>query len=194
MEGVSTAKRALAVLLTAVLALGTVLLATGCSSNSDEGSSNSDPITVVFLPDNSSADMEASRDAVAEIIKNATGRDVEIMTTTDYNVAIEALVSGQAQMGYLGAEGYVQANEKNDKVQCAFTASDANGTLDEACYYSRICVKTENADQYKDGDSYSIDNIKGKSFSFVSATSTSGLKMVSSSARLCSAIPTRVLR
>lgn len=59
--------------------------------------------------------MEASRDAVAEIIKNATGRDVEIMTTTDYNVAIEALVSGQAQMGYLGAEGYVQANEKNDK-------------------------------------------------------------------------------
>ena len=81
MEGVSTAKRALAVLLTAVLALSTVLLATGCSSNSDEGSSNSDPITVVFLPDNSSADMEASRDAVAEIIKNATGRDVEIMTT-----------------------------------------------------------------------------------------------------------------
>lgn len=115
MEGVSTAKRALAVLLTAVLALGTVLLATGCSSNSDEGSSNSDPITVVFLPDNSSADMEASRDAVAEIIKNATGRDVEIMTTTDYNVAIEALVSGQAQMGYLGAEGYVQANKRTIK-------------------------------------------------------------------------------
>ena len=39
MEGVSTAKRALAVLLTAVLAFGTVLLATGCSSNSGEGSS-----------------------------------------------------------------------------------------------------------------------------------------------------------
>lgn len=125
--------------------------------------------------------MEASRDAVAEIIKNATGRDVEIMTTTDYNVAIEALVSGQAQMGYLGAEGYVQANEKNDKVQCAFTASDANGTLDEACYYSRICVKTENADQYASGDTYSIDNIKGKSFSFVSATSTSGFAIPSSS-------------
>ena len=181
MEGVTLAKRSLAVLIAAVLALGTVLFATGCSSDSGEGSSNSEPLTVVFLPDNSSADMEASRDAVAEIIKNATGRDVEIMTTTDYNVAIEALVSGQAQMGYLGAEGYVQANEKNDKVQCAFTASDANGTLDEACYYSRICVKTENADQYKDGDAYTIDNIKGKSFSFVSATSTSGFAIPSSS-------------
>lgn len=180
MEGVSTAKRALAVLLAAVLALGTMLLATGCSSDSGEGSSNSEPITVVFLPDNSSANMEASRDAIAEIIKNATGRDVEIMTTTDYNVAIEALVSGQAQMGYLGAEGYVQANEKNDKVQCAFTASDANGGLDEACYYSRINVKTENADQYKDGDSYSINNIEGKSFSFVSAASTFGFAIPSS--------------
>ena len=82
MNGVTLAKRSLAVFIAAVLALGTVLFATGCSSDSGEGSSSSEPLTVVFLPDNSSADMEASRDAVAEIIKNATGRDVEIMTTT----------------------------------------------------------------------------------------------------------------
>ena len=103
MEGVSTVKRVLAVLLAVAVALSTVLFATGCSSDSGERSSNSEPLTVVFLPDNSSADMEASRDAIAEIIKNATGRDVEIMTTTDYNVAIEALVSGQAHIGDLGA-------------------------------------------------------------------------------------------
>lgn len=179
MEGVSKAKRVLAAVLAAALALSTMLFVTGCSS-SGESSSSSEPLTVVFLPDNSSSDMTASRDAVAEVIKNATGRDVEIMTTTDYNVAIEALVSGQADMGYLGAEGYVQANEQNDAVQCAFVASDANGTLDQACYYSRISVPTDSADQYADGDSYSIDNIKGKSMSFVSATSTSGFAIPSS--------------
>lgn len=184
MERVSTVKRTLALLLIAVLALGTVLLATGCSSESDSSSSG-EPLTVVFLPDNSSSDMEASRDALAEIIEEATGRDVEIMTTTDYNVAIEAIVSGEAQMGYFGAEGYVEANEKNDAVQCAFTASDENGTLDEACYYSRICVKAENADEYADGDSYSIDNIEGKSFSFVSATSTSGFAVPASEIVSC---------
>ena len=43
MEGVSLAKRSLAVLITAVLALGTMLFATGCSSNSGEGSSDSEP-------------------------------------------------------------------------------------------------------------------------------------------------------
>lgn len=183
MEGVSKTKRtlstALAMVLAAVLAVGTLLFATGCSSNSDSAT-NSDPITMVWLPDNSSSDMTASREAVAEVIKNATGRDVELMTTTDYNVAIEALVSGQADMGLLGPEGYVQANGKNSAVQAAFTNSDENGTLDEACYYSRISVLSENADEYKSGDSYSIDNIKGKSFSFVSATSTSGFKVPSS--------------
>lgn len=175
---VSVAKRSLVVVLALLLAFGTALFATGCASESEASTAN-DPITLVFLPDSSSADMSASRDAVAEVIKNATGRDVEIMTTTDYNVAIEALVSGQAQMGYLGPEGYVQAKEKNDAIDCAFTVSDANGTLDEACYYSRICVPTENADEYKEGDTYSIDNIKGKSCSFVSATSTSGFAIPS---------------
>ena len=62
----------------------------------------------------------------------------------------------------------------------AFTNSDEEGGLDGACYYSRISVLSENADQYKDGDSYSIENIKGKSFSFVSATSASGFKVPSS--------------
>ena len=65
-------------------------------------------------------------------------------------------------------------------MQAAFTNSDENGTLDGACYYSRICVPVDQADNYKDGDGYSLDSLKGKKFSFVSATSTSGFKVPSS--------------
>ncbi len=79
---------------------------------------------MVWLPDNSSADLTQSREAIGDVIKEATGRDVELMTTTDYNVAIEAISSGSAQMALLGAEGYVQANSKNDAVQAAFTNSN----------------------------------------------------------------------
>ena len=164
---------------------------TGCSSNggSDAAASGSsdgaaaastDPITFVWLPDNSSADLSAAREAMGAAVTAACGRQVELLTTTDYNVAIESIVSGNAQMAYLGAEGYCQAHEKNPQVVCAFTQSDEEGGLDGACYYSRICVRKEDADQYKDGDSYSIQNIKGKSFSFVSATSTSGFAIPSS--------------
>ena len=141
--------------------------------------SNTGPITLVFLPDSSSADLTSSRDAISEAIKAACGREAKIMTTTDYNVAIEAIASGSAGMGLFGAEGYVQANRKNPKVKAAFTNSDDKGTLDGACYYSRICVRTENVAEYKQGSGFTLQPLKGKSFSFVSATSTSGFKVPS---------------
>lgn len=175
---ISNAKRIVMALMAVVVAAGALLFATGCSSQSKQ---SSDPITMVWLPDNSSADLTSSREAIGNVIKQATGRDVELMTTTDYNVAIEAISSGSAQMALLGAEGYVQANAKNGAVQAAFTNSDENGTLDGACYYSRICVPTDQAANYQSGDGYSLDNLKGKKFSFVSATSTSGFKIPSSS-------------
>lgn len=150
------------------------------SKGTNDAAASSDPLTMVWLPDNSSADLTSSREAIGAAITAACGRKANLLTTTDYNVAIEAIASGKAQMALLGAEGYVQANKKNPKVQAAFTNSDEDGKLDGACYYSRICVATENADQYKSGGSYSLKNIKGKSFSFVSATSTSGFKVPSS--------------
>lgn len=174
----------------AALTAGALAALTGCtasgsgaaagSSDASSEAGSTDPITMVWLPDNSSADLTSSREAIGAAILAACGREAELMTTTDYNVAIEAIASGQAQMALLGPEGYVQANNQNPAVQAAFTNSDEEGGLEGACYYSRICVKTENAANYADGDTYSIDNIKGGSFSFVSATSTSGFKVPSS--------------
>jgi phosphonate transport system substrate-binding protein len=146
----------------------------------DEPKKDTSPITVVFLPDNSSSDLTASRDAIGEAIKTACGRDADLMTTTDYNVAIEAIASGSAGMALLGAEGYVQANRKNASVQACLTDSDTKGTLDGACYYSRICVRVEDADAYRSGSGFTLAPLEGKSFSFVSATSTSGFKVPSS--------------
>lgn len=156
--------------------------ATGAEATKSTGTADaSGPLTMVWLPDNSSSDLTASRAAIGAAIKAACGREADLLTTTDYNVAIEAIASGNAQMALLGAEGYVQANKKNSSVQAAFTNSDEDGTLTGACYYSRICVLKENADNYKSGSSYSLEKVKGGSFSFVSATSTSGFKVPSSS-------------
>jgi len=46
-------------------------------------------------------------------------------------------------------------------------------------YYSRIVVKKGNEGQYKTGADYSLENIAGKKFSFVSTSSTSGFKVPS---------------
>ena len=147
---------------------------TASASTGGDAASSTDPITMVWLPDNSSADLTSSREAIGAAITAACGREANLLTTTDYNVAIESIASGKAQMALLGPEGYVQANKKNPKVLAAFTNSDEDGGLDGACYYSRICVRKEDADQYKNGGSFSIENIEGKSFSFVSGNSHVG--------------------
>ncbi len=52
--------------------------------------------------------------------------------------------------------------------------------MSDAQYFSRISVKTEDAPQYMTSGSYSIDNIQGKRFAFVSNSSTSGFLFPSS--------------
>jgi phosphonate transport system substrate-binding protein len=188
-------RRQFVVGLTSVAALGALGVLHGCAEG-DTGNGSADttdadkgtpteeedtsPLVFVFYPDASSADMTPSRDAFGEAIKAACGRDVDFMLTTDYNVAIESIANGNAGIAQMGAEGYVQANKKNSAVQAAWTNSDDDGSLDLACYYSRICVRPEDLDEYKEGSGFTLQPLKGKSFSFVSASSTSGFKVPSS--------------
>ena len=139
---------------------------------------SSDTITLVWYPNESAEDYQAARDEVGKLIEKATGKKVEQKLTTDYAIAIESLSNGTAQIGCcMGGEGYCQAKAANDAVNPLFVQSGASGTLDDALYYSFFAVREADAADYKDGDSYSIDNIKGKKMSFVSNSSTSGFKV-----------------
>lgn len=160
-------------------------LFTGCEKKSENqsasGKKNSkDTLVFAWYPNESGAELKDARDEIGKVIEKATGRKVEHKTTTDYLIAIEAIVNGNADFGFLGAEGYVQAHKKNDKIIPLVVSSGKSGTLDDAVYYSWLNVKKGNEDQYKDGDKYSIDNIVGKKFSFVSNSSTSGFRVPSS--------------
>jgi len=133
------------------------------------------PLKMVFYPNESSESMKDARAAFQEILAEATGRAVEIITTTDYNIALEALVSGKADMAYVGAEGYLTAHKRNDAVIPIATNSGPSGTLDDAKYYSFIAVQRKDADMYKQADgSFDLSLLQGKKMSFVAASSTSG--------------------
>lgn len=149
------------------------------AAKADDKSSDKyvDTITMVWYPNESAEDYDVARTEFSTLIEQATGKKVEHQLTTDYAVAIEAMASGKAQICFFGAEGYVQANAKNNAVQPLFVNSGESGTLDDAIYYSFLAVEEANADEYKDGDTYSIDNIAGKKMSFVSNSSTSGFKV-----------------
>lgn len=152
---------------------------TSCSSPSSastttDSDASEGPIVFVWEPNESTTTYEGMRKEFAACIEAGSGLECEMMTTTDYNVTIESLISGKAQMASLGASEYIEAHAKNPAVSIAFVLSNDEGELDEVSYYSQICVRTEDAAEYMDGNAYSLDNIKDKSFSFVNLNSTSG--------------------
>lgn len=148
----------------------------------EESGDYADTITLVWYPNESADNFTATREEVGNLIEQATGKKVEQKLTTDYTIAIESVSSGSAQIGCMfGAEGYIQAKNANNAVDVLFVNSGASGTLDDAMYYSFIASKEENAEEYADGDSYSIQNIVGKKMSFVSNSSTSGFKVPTNS-------------
>jgi phosphonate transport system substrate-binding protein len=160
--------------LTMILVLMILIVAAGCSTTG-----SSDKITIAWLPNESGADLGDARDEVGKIIEKATGKTVEHSTTTDYIIAIEAVANGNADLAFLGAQGYIEAHNKNEKVVPLVVPSGASGTLDDAVYYSWLAVMNGNEGEYKDGEGYKIDKIAGKKFSFVSNSSTSGFKVPS---------------
>ena len=155
----------------------------GAATQTASGSADAaklDKLTMVWLPNESAAEFDAGREEFGKVLEKYAGVPVELMTTTDYKVAIEAIASGKAQLANMGAEGFIQAQKKNSKVLPLVTTADVDGKLDGAKYFSRICVPADQMGDYEDGSDatgYSIKNIKGKRMSFVSPTSTSGFKV-----------------
>lgn len=149
---------------------------TSCATNTAKESGT---LTIAWYPNESGEDLKAARDALGEAIEQATGKKVIHQLTTDYVIAIESLANGNADLAFMGAVGYIEANIKNSKVQPLVVPSGKSGTLEDAVYYSWLIVRKGNEDQYRSGDDFTIDNIAGKRFAFVSSSSTSGFRVPS---------------
>ncbi|MFC2946802.1 PhnD/SsuA/transferrin family substrate-binding protein [Virgibacillus sediminis] len=158
------------------------LFLTACSEGSaTEGAEVDDVIDIVWYPNESGEDLKSSRDAIGEVIAEATGKEIDHHLTTDYAIAIETLVNGNADLAFMGAQGYVEASNKNDAVQPLAVPTGPSGTLDDAMYHSWLAVNIDDQEDYKVDGEFSIDTIQDKKFSFVSTSSTSGFKVPSSS-------------
>ncbi|NRF94600.1 PhnD/SsuA/transferrin family substrate-binding protein [Paenibacillus frigoriresistens] len=169
-----------------VLSLSLVAVVAGCGMKeaNSQGAATApvktkDIITIAWYPNESGGDLKDARDEIGKAVEKATGKKVEHKTTTDYIIAIEAIANGNADLAFMGPQGYIEANAKNKKVQPLVVQSGESGTLDDAVYYSWLNVRKGEEAAYKSGSDFSLDNIAGKKFSFVSNSSTSGFKVPS---------------
>ncbi len=136
-------------------------------------------VTLAWLPNNSGDNEKVFRTAFDKVIAQATGAKVQDRLTTDYNIAIAALDSGDAQLAWFGPFEYMTGHAKNPHIVPLVVESGDSGSAQDALYHSRLLVKKGTEGQYKSGDGFSLDKIVGKKVSFVSTSSTSGFNMPS---------------
>lgn len=119
------------------------------------GTHDPDTLKIALLPDENAATVIQDNKPLAEYLELKTGKNIELIVTTDYSSMIEAMRFGRIDVAYFGPASYTIAKDKM-----------AGGDLDIAPFAARLkggattyqSVIIANADS---GIS-SIEDIKGK--------------------------------
>lgn len=70
-----------------------------------------EPLEVQFVPTNNDGSMEAQAEPFANYLSEALGREVNVTLAVDYTTIVEAMASGQVDLGIMPPAAYVQARE-----------------------------------------------------------------------------------
>lgn len=165
-------------LLKAVLATG-MLFMTACSSSSSSASSTAKTeevtsLTVQFVPTNNDGSLDAKVKPFEEYLSNALGCDVTVTMATDYSTIVEAMASGQVDIGIMPPAAYVQARSQG-AAKAILSSSLTDYDADEqpiadsaaSTFKGEVLVKA-------DSDMKELADLKGKTIATLSANSASG--------------------
>lgn len=136
----------------------------GCSGeNEDKGQSESkqETIKIGAIPDQNAADLNRSMEDFAKDLGEKTGLKVEYVPSVDYSALVTAFERGDIQLAWFGGLTGVQARSLVPEAE-AF----AQRPIDEK-FKSVFIAK-------KDSEINKLEDLKGKSFTFGSESSTSG--------------------
>ena len=161
------------VILGAVVLGMSMLALTGCgkSGNSEEA----EELNVQFVPTNNDGSMEAKAKPFAEYLTEKLGRPVNVTLATDYSTIVEAVASGQVDIGIMPPAAYVQARDQG--------AAEAILTSQLGAYNRETGLPEEG--QYTgtfkgevlvraDSGLESLEDLKGKRIATLSPNSASG--------------------
>ena len=160
--------------ITALLML-VVMVFTLVSCGSSKTAEKDNKLTVQFVPTNNDGSMEAKAKPFQEYLSEKLGMDVEVTLATDYSTIVEAMESGQVDLGIMPPAAYVQARGLNAaKAVLTSVLSGFNretGAPEEGvtrgAFKGEILVKA-------DSDIQTLEDLKGKKIATLSPTSASG--------------------
>jgi phosphonate transport system substrate-binding protein len=120
------------------------------------------PIVWALVPSQDTDAVLAGAQEIAQAVEDATGYVIEPVVTTDFTAAVEAMCSGEAQMGALNTFNYVVAKQRG----CAEVAL-ASLRFGTSFYAGQVITRP-------DTGITSVADLAGKTFCRPDPTSTSG--------------------
>jgi len=135
------------------------LLAVGCRKSAPSGPL---ALRVTAIPDANKDTLREDQDRIAGWLSNRLGVSVVFLPVENYAAAVTALVHGQADLGWLGGVTTVQAHEQSGGQIRPLVTRES-----DLHFKSYIIVRGELK-------ASTIGDLRGKSFTFGSKSSTSG--------------------
>ena len=159
-------KKIVTLFLAVVLTLGL----TGCSSSSEEN----ETIRIQFVPTNSDT-AEATTAEFEAYMEDLLGKDVEITIATNYNTIVEAMQSGQVDVGIMPPATYVQARGlEAAEVILSSTLIDYDQTTEQPIEGSKVGTFKAEVLVRADSGIDSYEDLVGKKVAYLGASSASG--------------------
>ena len=161
-----------------MLGIALVAALTGCGNGSSSDSSaaaEKEKLVVQFVPTNNDGSMQAKAKPFAEYLSKKLDREVEVTLATDYSTIVEAMASGQVDLGIMPPAAYVQAKDM-DAAEAILTSQ--LGAYDPE---TGLPLEGEKTNTFKgeilvraDSDMTELTDLKGKKIATLSPNSASG--------------------
>ena len=158
-------KKLVAMLLCVTMTVALALAGCGSKSADSEKDDKADlpKFRIGAIPDQDTAELQKGNDAVAAYLSDYLGFDVEFVPTVDYASLVEGFQRGDIQLAWFGGLTYVQTRN---------IVSDCTPLIQRPVDQSFQSVFIKNTELA--GNVNSISDLKGKTFTFGSESSTSG--------------------
>ena len=132
------------------------------------------PLEVQFVPTNNDGTMEAKAEPFAKLLSELLGREVNVTLATDYSTIVQAMASGQVDIGIMPPAAYVQARNL-DAAEAILTSvlgdfdQETGEPIDETTgsFKGEILVRA-------DSDYQELTDLVGAKIATLSPTSASG--------------------
>ena len=149
---------------------------TGCASgNSKQEDAAKEKLVVQFVPTNNDGTMEAKAKPFAEYLSKKLDRQVDVTLATDYSTIVEAMASGQVDIGIMPPAAYVQAKDM-DAAEAILTSQLGDYDQETGLPLEGQLTNTFKGEILVRADSRlnELTDLKGKKIATLSPNSASG--------------------